>query len=218
MLVSPPPVYRCNMPPRSLQVGITGGIGSGKTFVSKIFEVLGIDVYYADQRAKWLQQYDPNLKREIKVAFGNAVYDQQGCLDRIFLAKEVFSKPEKLSLLNQLVHPKVAEDYTQWVKHRLFKPYTLKEAALLYETGSYRQLDYVINVDAGYNIRLQRVLKRDVHRTNRQVEAIMNKQLSDEERRRLADVTINNDGNVLIVPQVVQIHTLLLKMTTDSGK
>ncbi|MGB3588516.1 MAG: dephospho-CoA kinase, partial [Tunicatimonas sp.] len=127
---------------KSLQVGITGGIGSGKTFICKIFEVLGIDVYYADQRAKWLQQKDPNLKKEIKIAFGNAAYDQQGCLDRIFLAKEVFSNPKKLSLLNQLVHPKVAEDYTQWVKHRLHKPYTLKEAALLYETGSYRQLDY----------------------------------------------------------------------------
>ncbi len=206
------------MPRKSLQVGITGGIGSGKTFVCKIFEILGIDVYYADQRAKWLQQNDPNLKREIKTAFGNAAYDQQGCLDRIFLAKEVFSNLEKLSLLNQLVHPKVAEDYTQWVKHRLHKPYTLKEAALLYETGSYRQLDYVINVDAGRNTRLQRVLKRDSHRTNRQVEAIMNKQFSDEKRRRLADITIDNGENVLVVPQVAQIHESLLGMATDSSK
>ncbi|WKN45548.1 dephospho-CoA kinase [Tunicatimonas pelagia] len=206
------------MPPKLLKVGITGGIGSGKTFVCKIFEVLGIDVYYADQRAKWLQQHNPHLIKQIKSAFGNAAYDQQGCLDRIFLAKEVFGNPKKLSLLNQLVHPKVAEDYTQWVKHRLQKPYTLKEAALLYETGSYRQLDYVINVDAGRDTRLQRVLERDVHRTKRQVEAIMNKQFGDEERHQLADVTIDNSGGVLIVPQIVQIHELLLEMATDSGK
>lgn len=200
------------MPAKSLQVGITGGIGSGKTFLCKIFETLGIDVYYADQRAKWLQQNSADLVTQIKSAFGEAAYDSNGCLDRIFLAKEVFGKPEKLALLNQLVHPKVAQDYAQWIKHRITKPYTLKEAALLYESGSYRQLDYVINVDADQDTRLHRVLARDAHRTKEQVIAIMNKQLSDAKRRRLADFTVDNNGSVLVVPQVLDVHNALLSM------
>ncbi|MEM9671130.1 MAG: dephospho-CoA kinase [Cyclobacteriaceae bacterium] len=202
------------MPPKSLLVGITGGIGSGKSFLCKIFEVLGIDVYYADQRAKWLQQNSADLVTQIKLAFGEESYDSKGCLNRIFLAREVFSNSKKLKLLNQLVHPKVAEDYAHWTKQRSTKPYTLKEAALLYESGSYRQLDYVINVDAGRNTRLQRVLARDVHRTKEQVEAIMDKQLSDKERRRLADFTVDNDGSVLVVPQVLSIHQQLLQKVT----
>jgi dephospho-CoA kinase len=192
-------------------VGITGGIGSGKSFLCKIFEVLGIDVYYADQRAKWLQQNNADLVTQIKLAFGQEAYDNQGSLNRIFLAREVFSNPEKLELLNKLVHPKVAEDYARWTKQRSDKPYTLKEAALLYESGSYRQLDYIINVDAGRNTRLRRVLARDVHRTKEQVEAIMDKQLSDQERRRLADFTVDNDGDVLVVPQILHIHQQLLQ-------
>jgi len=192
-------------------VGITGGIGSGKSFLCKIFEVLGIDVYYADQRAKWLQQNNADLVTQIKSAFGEESYDSKGCLNRIFLAREVFSNPEKLKLLNQLVHPKVAEDYAHWIKQRSTKPYTLKEAALLYESGSYRQLDYIINVNASRNTRLRRVLARDVHRTEEQVKAIMDKQLSDQERRRLADFTVDNDGDVLVVPQVLRIHQQLLQ-------
>ncbi|MEM8966770.1 MAG: dephospho-CoA kinase [Bacteroidota bacterium] len=205
------------MPPKSLKIGITGGIGSGKTFLCKIFEVLGIDVYYADQRAKWLQQNDPYLIKQIKSAFGNAAYNQQGDLDRFFLAQEVFNNPEKLSLLNQIVHPKVAEDYVQWVKCHVNKPYTLKEAALLYESGSYRELNYVINVDADRTTRLQRVLRRDIHRAKSQVTAIMDKQFSDEKRRRLADFTINNSGSVLVVPQVLKIHSTLLSILANSN-
>ena len=205
------------MPRRAIKVGITGGIGSGKTFICKIFEVLGIDVYYADRRAKWLQQNDADLIKKIKATFGSAAYDQHGCLDRNFLAREVFGNPGKLSSLNQLVHPKVAEDYAQWVEQRLSEPYTLKEAALLYESGSYRQLDYIINVDAELNTRLQRVLERDVHRSKKQVEDIMDKQFSDEKRRRLADFTVDNNQKVLVVPQVLQIHTLLLKHATTQS-
>ncbi|MEM6842979.1 MAG: dephospho-CoA kinase [Bacteroidota bacterium] len=204
------------MHPEPLKIGITGGIGSGKTFLCKIFEVLGIDVYYADQRAKWLQQNDPYLIKQIKSAIGNAAYDQQGNLDRFFLAQEVFSNPEKLSLLNQIVHPKVAEDYAQWAKHHINKPYILKEAALLYESGSYRELDYIINVDADRSTRLQRVLKRDAHRKQSQVETIMDKQFSDKKRCRLADFTVNNNGKVLVVPQVLEIHTMLLNRVFGS--
>ncbi|MEQ9442410.1 MAG: dephospho-CoA kinase [Cyclobacteriaceae bacterium] len=199
------------MPPNALQVGVTGGIGSGKTFLCKIFEVLGIAVYYADQRAKWLQNNHADLVTQIKSAFGENTYKSNGCLDRIFLAREVFSNPKKLALLNQLVHPKVNQDYKQWVQQRLSAPYTLKEAALLYESGSYQQLDCIINVDASKDTRLRRVLARDKHRTEEQVNAIMEKQFSDEERRRLANFTIDNNEGILVVPQVLYIHQTLLK-------
>ena len=199
------------MPPKSLQVGITGGIGAGKTFISKIFEILRIDVYYADERAKWLQSHNPTLVHQIRKAFGHQAYDSEGRLNRTFLAGEVFSDRKKLALLNELVHPRVAEDYRQWVKQRADQPYTIKEAALLFETGSYQQLDKIITVNAPEEIRVQRVLQRDPYRSREQLMRIIRQQLSDEERSRRADYTINNSGQTLVLPQVLPIHDNLIK-------
>ena len=190
----------------TLKVGITGGIGSGKTFVSKIFEILGIDVYYADERARWLQNYDPTLVRQIKRAFGDQAYDETGQLNRNFLANQVFSDHQKLRLLNGLVHPRVAEDYQQWVDQRLSHPYTLKEAALLFETGSYRQLDKIVTVNASEALRVQRVLRRDTHRSRSQLTQIIHQQLSDTERSQRAHYTIDNNEKTLVIPQVLRIH------------
>ena len=198
------------MPPRGLRVGITGGIGAGKTFISKIFEILRIDVYYADERAKWLQAHNPTLVHQIREAFGRQAYDHEGRLNRTFLAGEVFSDHKKLALLNRLVHPQVAEDYQQWTKQRANHPYTLKEAALLFETDAYRQLDKIINVSAPEEVRVQRVLRRDPHRSQEQLARIMSQQLSDEERSRRADYTIDNSGQVLILPQITLIHHSLI--------
>ena len=197
------------MHPNGLRVGITGGIGAGKTFISKIFEILRIDVYYADERAKWLQAHNPTLVHQIRQAFGDQAYDSDGRLNRIFLAGEVFSDPQKLSLLNRLVHPRVAEDYQQWIQQRADHPYTLKEAALLFETDAYRQLDKIINVSAPENTRMQRVLRRDPHRSREQLTRIMRQQLSDEERSRRADYTIDNSGQTLVLPQIMLIHRSL---------
>ena len=194
------------MSPKALKVGITGGIGSGKTFICRIFEVLGISVYYADERAKWLQNHDPELTHKIKENFGKQAYDDQGHLDRAFLADTVFSDEKKLALLNQLVHPRVADDYQRWTAQRLSEPYTIKEAALLFETGSYHQLDKVINVDAPQDVRMQRVLQRDPHRSPQQITRIMDRQLSDSERRKRADYNVDNSGNALVIPQVLRIH------------
>ena len=202
------------MRPDVLKVGITGGIGAGKTFISKIFEILRIDVYYADERAKWLQAHDPTLVHQIREAFGPQAYDGQGHLNRTFLAGEVFSNRKKLALLNGLVHPRVAEDYRRWVQQRAGHFYTIKEAALLFETDSYQQLDKIINVNAPEAVRVQRALHRDPQRAPEQLTSIIRQQLSDDERSRRADYTIDNSGEALIVPQVVRIHTSLINYPT----
>ena len=194
------------MAPDPRQVGITGGIGSGKTFVSKIFEVLGIPVYYADTRAKWLQEHDPVLMRQIQHAFGPQSYDAAGRLNRTFLASEVFLSNEKRELINHLVHPRVAEDYRHWVEQRAHLPYTLKEAALLFETNAHQQLTLIINVNAPESVRVDRVLKRDPQRSQQQVWQIIAQQLGDAERSRRADYSIDNGGETLVLPQVLTIH------------
>lgn len=194
------------MAPEPLQVGITGGIGSGKTFVSKIFEVLGIPVYYADARAKWLQENDLVLVQQIQQVFGPQAYDATGRLNRTFLANEVFSSDAKRKIINDVVHPRVAEDYRQWVQQQSHLPYTLKEAALLFETKAHQQLNIIINVNAPEATRIGRVLKRDPQRSPQQVKQIIAQQLSDAERSRRADHSIDNGGERLLLPQVLAIH------------
>ncbi len=194
------------MVPKPRQVGITGGIGSGKTFVSKIFEVLGIPVYYADARAKWLQENDSVLVQQIQQVFGPQAYDATGHLNRTFLANEVFSSDAKRKTINNLVHPRVAEDYRRWVQQRGHLSYTLKEAALLFETDAHQQLTFIINVNAPEAIRIGRVLRRDPQRSRQQVKQIIAQQLDDTERSRRADHSIDNSGGRLVLPQVLTIH------------
>ncbi len=194
------------MAPEPPRVGITGGIGSGKTFVSKIFEFLGIPVYYADARAKWLQENDSVLVQQIQQVFGPQAYDAAGRLNRTFLANEVFSSDTKRKTINDLVHPRVAEDYHRWVRQRGHFPYTLKEAALLFETNAHQQLTLIINVNAPEAIRVGRVLQRDPQRSPQLVKQIIAQQLDDPERSRRADHSIDNSGNALVLPQVLTIH------------
>ncbi|MDX1667272.1 MAG: dephospho-CoA kinase, partial [Saprospiraceae bacterium] len=144
-----------------LKVGITGGIGSGKTTVSRIFESIGIPVYYADDRAKWLMKNDAQIVRKIKKAFGEEAYTSEGELNRTFLADRVFGDEEQLRRLNRIVHPAVRRDADHWHLNQSGVPYTLKEAALLFESGSYRYLDRIISVTAPRALRIKRVMKRD---------------------------------------------------------
>lgn len=195
-----------------MAVGITGGIGSGKSLISKIFEALGVSVYYADNRAKWLQIHDPKLIELIKKHFGSQAYTEKGDLNRTFLAEQVFNNDEKLTLLNNLVHPRVAEDFQQWQEKHIDSPYVLKEAALLFETGSYKSLHKIINVNAPVELRIKRVMLRDIHRSRQQILAIMAKQWQDEERTRMADFNINNNESSLIVPEVLRIHRTLVRL------
>jgi dephospho-CoA kinase len=195
--------------PKPKLVGITGGIGSGKSTVAKIFSILGIPVYYADDRAKWLMANDLELKNKIRVAFGPESYLEDGSINRAFLASQVFSDEEKVKTINALVHPAVKMDFEAWVNQQK-TPYILKEAALIFETESYRDLDKTINVSAPLKIRVTRILLRDSHRTMEQIHDIIDKQLPDEKKNNLADFVIKNSDNKLLIPQVLKIHKELI--------
>ena len=192
-----------------IKVGITGGIGSGKTTVAKIFEVLGIPVYYADDAAKRLMIEDIVLKEKIEQAFGKDTYDN-GILNRAKLSSLVFNNPEKLALLNSIVHPATIADADKWMQQQT-TPYVLKEAALIFESGSNKMLDKVIGVFTSAEQRIQRVMQRD-NISEEAVKTRMNKQMNENEKMRLCDYVINNDENELVIPQVLKIHELLLEV------
>lgn len=191
-----------------LKIGITGGIGSGKTFICRLFEALGIPVYNADEEAKRLMNTDIRLKEKLIAQFGEATY-KDGLLDRAFLANMVFSDKNKLELLNSIVHPVVIQEAKDWAERQTTR-YSLKEAALLFESGSYKEQDYTILVTAPMDIRIQRVIERD-GATEQQVQERINKQLSDEEKLQLADFVIVNDGITPLLPQVWTLHQKFLK-------
>lgn len=197
---------------KPLLVGISGGIGAGKTLISKIFSLLNIPIYNADERAKWLMVYQQNLKKNISKEFGEESYDKNGGLNRSYLANIVFSDAEKTSRINELVHPAVGEDFKQWAD-RQHTAYVLKEAALLFETGGYKSLDYTIHVTASESIRIDRVRSRDPQRSKKQIQQIIQKQLADKEKNNLADFLVTNDESILVIPQVIKIHKQLLSKT-----
>ena len=192
-----------------LHIGITGGIGSGKTTVCKIFETLGIPAYYADDRAKALMTNDLRLVATIKNTFGDEAYLPDGALNRSYLAATVFGNTEKLAQLNAIVHPAVIADGIAWQQAQTLVPYTLKEAALLIESGSYKNMDKIIVVVAPLELRVARVMHRD-GATEAAVQARIAQQLSDAERQKYADFTIYNNGAQSLVEQVVAIHRALL--------
>jgi dephospho-CoA kinase len=187
-------------------VGVTGGIGSGKSTVCKVFSILGIPVYSADDRAKWLMVHDPSLKSEISAAFGEESFLPDGSLNRVFLAEKVFTDPENVKKINALVHPAVGKDFSDWASTHQSAPYVIKEAALLFESGSAGQLDFVIQVSSPVKIRIARVLMRDPHRSEAQINHIIDQQMPDEQKNDLADFVIKNTENKLIIPQILEIH------------
>lgn len=195
---------------KPLQIGITGGIGAGKSLICRIFYCLGIPVYDADGHAKELMTTDVILISNIKKEFGELSYNTDGTLNRNYLSSAVFDDSEKLSKLNSLVHPQVGADYNRWVeKHRNY-PYVMKEAALLFEAGSDKLLDKVIVIHAPEELRIQRVIARDPHRSRDQVRAIMSKQMPEAQKMEKADFIILNDEKELVVPQVLELHNQFL--------
>ena len=194
---------------KKLKVGITGGIGSGKTTVCKIFETLGIPVYYADDRAKALMLEDEKLVSDIKIIFGVEAYLPNGELNRKHIADIAFHNPLKLKELNAVVHPAVLEDGNRWHAEQKDAPYTLKEAALIFESDSYKNLDKIITVFAPQNVRLERVILRGGNLSKQDIEARMSKQLPEEEKMKRANFIIYNDGEQALIPQVMKIHQLL---------
>jgi dephospho-CoA kinase len=187
-------------------VGITGGIGAGKSTICDVFKALGIPVYNADLRARELMNTDSALKQQIVGLFGKEAYFED-LVNRDFLAKTVFSNTHELRKLNNVVHPAVGQDFKNWVPQQS-TPYVIKEAALLIESGSYKQLDVLINVQAEEKTRIQRVLDRDPFRNHDEVLNIVSKQASEEERNRIAHHIIDNSGRQLVIPQVLELHHL----------
>ena len=188
-------------------IGLTGGIGSGKSTVAKVFEVLGIPVFYADAIAKELMNTNKSLIASIKETFGNDIYFE-GILDRKKLSAIVFNDPEKLKALNALVHPATTAYTHIWLQQQK-APYALKEAAILFESGAYRSVEKVIGVFAPQEVRIKRAMQRDGI-SREQVLGRMNNQMNEEEKMKRCDFVILNDGNASLIEQVMQIHAQLL--------
>lgn len=203
-----------------LRVGLTGGIGSGKTTVAKIFEVLNVPVYYADDAARRLMNDNNSLRAKIVKQFGDEIYERNQ-LNRSLLASIVFKDPSKLQLLNELVHPITIADAEQWMKNPLNEteqklPYAIKEAALIFESNAHLKLDYVIGVHSPYRLRLSRAMKRD-NLSKDEVEIRMSRQMDETKKMNLCNFIITNDEVELLIPQVIEIHKKLLDEAGDSG-
>lgn len=193
------------------KVGITGGIGAGKTTVSKIFRALGVPVYYSDDRAKALMHLE--LKDQIVDLLGKDSYDEKGSLNRPYIASKVFNDKDLLSQLNQIVHPAVRKDYKCFSECQTAE-YSLNEAALLVENDSYKNLDALIVVSAPENARIERVMKRD-DASIEQVKARIANQISDEERNDKATYIINNDDQNSLIEQVLKVHQFILNQVNS---
>lgn len=194
-----------------LKVAITGGIGSGKSTICKMFEILGIPIYHADARAKELMVTDENLIQKIKNLFGEEAYLEDGSLNRAYIANIVFKDKKILEQLNAIVHPAVFVDTDQWHHSQSGVPYTLKENAILFESGGHQLVDKTILVVAPEEVRIQRVIDRD-DTTEEAVRDRISKQLPDEEKIKLADFVILNDGKAPLVSQVLRVHDALIQL------
>jgi dephospho-CoA kinase len=194
---------------RTKIIGLTGGIGSGKTTVAKKLQSLGIHVYYADEEAKKLMN-QPEIAKQIQEIFGTDVYDN-GVLQRQILAKRVFSDQENLSKLNAIVHPVVANDFREWVNSHSSSEYVVKEAAILFETGGHKNCDYTILVTAPEEVRIQRVMKRDNVSKEQVVDRIKN-QWSDDVKRELADFVFVNDSKESLKDSFTELLVFLNKI------
>lgn len=193
-----------------IRVGLTGGIGSGKSTVAKIFEVLGVPVYYADAATRELMNTDAEVKDAVIRHFGEQSY-LDNLLNRKYISSIVFSDPKKLELLNSITHPATIRHAAAWMQTQ-HASYIIKEAALIFESGSAEGLDYVIGVYAPKPLRIKRVMQRDKISSD-EVINIMNKQLDEEIKMKLCDFVLRNNEQELIIPQVIKLHEHLLFLT-----
>jgi len=197
-----------------LRIGVTGGIGSGKSTVCAVFSQLGIPVYSADSAAKRLMREDAALRSEILEAFGPQSYSGTEP-NRAFLAAAVFGNPEKREILNQLVHPAVFKDFEHWCAQQ-HAPYVIKEAAIMFESGSYKQVHEVVAVTAPLELRIQRVMERDGSSREEILKRIQAQMPQEEVVKRAHDV-INNDGTHSLIRQVVGLHRQFLARAKEQA-
>lgn len=194
------------------RVGLTGGIGSGKSTIAAIFEVLGIPVSYADQEARRVMNEDLQLRAAIIEKFGAATY-AGGLLNRKYLAGQVFSDPAKLEVLNSLVHPATIREGQKWIRELGDRfPYAIREAAIIFETSAAAHLDFIIGVYAPATVRIHRTMQRDTI-TRQEVLQRMKNQIDEDIKMRLCDAVIINDDQHAVLPQVLQLHQRLLEET-----
>lgn len=195
-----------------LKIGITGGIGSGKSLVGKAFALLNAPMYNADVRAKWLIKNNTTIKNQVIELLGNEAYLENGEYNRRFVAEVVFNNSDLLNKLNAIVHPAVQQDALRWFEENKHAVYVIYEAAIMNSAGNSNLLDYIIVVSADEETRIQRILKRDPHRLMTDVQGIMANQKSDVEFREIADFIIFNNEDDLILEQVLVTHEKLLTL------
>ncbi len=189
------------------KVGVTGGIGSGKSVVCRIFHNLGVPVYEADTKARKIIGEDPDIRKKLVKRFGTGIFID-GMLDRKYLASRIFSDSEARLFVNGLVHHRVREDFRQWAMEQQ-GPYVIEEAALLFESGSWKEMDFNILITAREEIRIKRIMKRDgIQRGD--VLTRLASQIDPDEAAKLADLIIQNDENEFVIPQVLSANHLIL--------
>jgi len=196
----------------ALKIGLTGGIGSGKSTVAKIFSTIGIPVFYADIAARNVMHEDAALMQKIKETFGDVAYENN-MLNRKYIADIVFNDPFKLEQLNAMVHPATIAAAQRWMLQQT-TPYVIKEAALFFEAGSTEGLDYIIGVYAPQHLRVHRVMQRD-NVTREEVLSRMSKQINEEMKMRLCDFVIVNDEQTMVIPQVLKLHEKFITLSKE---
>jgi dephospho-CoA kinase len=192
-----------------LQIGVTGGIGSGKSVVCQLFSCLEIPIYNADSRAKWLTNHNPEIREKVISLLGPESYRIDGSYNTSFVASVVFKNENLLTKLNAIIHPVVMQDTKKWVSEHAYAPYVIKEAAIMNGAGKGNSLDYVVVVEAPEELRIERILQRD-SRKEEEIRAIIKRQVSDEAREKIADFVITNDKTSALIPQVLQLHQRFL--------
>lgn len=195
---------------KPLSIGLTGGIGSGKSLVADFFKLLGIPVYISDWEAKKLMQTNNLIRKDLIEAFGSAVYFESGELNRFKLAKIIFNNKEALKKVNAIVHPQVRLHYQEWLLKQVDSPYVIQESAILFDTGLYKNFDKIITVTADKDIRINRVVERDSC-TKESILERMSQQISEKEKIAKSDFVIYNNSE-LIIPQIIAIHKQLLEL------
>lgn len=192
-------------------IGITGGIGAGKSTVSTICKHLGFKVYNSDQRAKEIVSEDSTVKKKLISFFGNNVY-KNGVLDRKFLSDKIFNDKSSLQQINSIIHPAVKKDFNCWVTNNSNEKILFKESALLFESGAYKELDKIILIVSDKNLRVSRVLNRDQKRSKKEIESIIDKQINEAEAIKFADIVIDNNHKKMLLPSVIrEIEKLMVE-------
>lgn len=192
-------------------IGITGGIGAGKSTVSTICKHLGFKVYNSDQRAKEIVSEDSIIKKKLISFFGNNIY-KNGVLDRKFLSDKIFNDKSSLQQINSIIHPAVKKDFNCWVTNNSNEKILFKESALLLESGAYKELDKIILIVSDKNLRVSRVLNRDQKRSKKEIESIIDKQINEAEAIKYADIVIDNNHKKMLLPSVIrEIEKLMVE-------